>query len=346
MSVYKERRKRLLEASNGKDVIVALPANLFYVTDFFGSGYGVVKEDKTVLIVSMLEKLRAEKFAAETEIVVSKNWNEAWRKVSRFISGNCVVDSNEGLEKLKSLKKDQSMFLKVRRKKDEVELQRIKKASEVIDRVYRRLEKEIRPGRTEFELASYAVQEAIGNGATTNGFDAALSPFIIATGENSAFPHAELTNRKVKKKDVVLCDISLRYNGYNSDATRTFFVGSVDSEFTKYYEAVRKAQERGVQLCRVGEKCSNVSMGTRKILKDIKLEKFLTHGIGHGVGIEIHELPSISNRSRETLQENDVVTVEPGVYFAGKYGIRIEDTVIVGKKPEPLQSFTKELITL
>lgn len=346
MSIYKERRKRLLEASNWKDVIVALPANLFYVTDFFGSGYGVVKEDKTVLITSMLEKLRAERFAAETEIVISKNWNKAWMEVKKFVSGNCVIDSNKGLGKLKSLREDENLFLKVRRRKDEFELQRIKKASEIIDRIYSRLEKEIRPGRTEFELASYAVQEAIRNGATTNGFDAALSPFIIATGENSAFPHAELTNRKVKKKDVVLCDISLRYNGYNSDATRTFFVGSADSEFAKYYEAVMKAQETGVELCKEGEKCANVSIETRKILKNMNLEKFLTHGIGHGVGIEIHELPSISNLSRETLEENDVVTVEPGVYFAGKYGIRIEDTVLVGKRPEPLHHFTKELITL
>jgi Xaa-Pro aminopeptidase/Xaa-Pro dipeptidase len=346
LSVFKNRRKKLIESSGGKEIVVATPPNLFYVTDFFGSGYGIVKEDKTILITNTLEGFRAESFAQETEILTIEKWKDSWKYLRKMLEGDAIVDSTKSLERIRGLKENSKIFLNVRRIKDRVEVERIKKASDVIDRVFKRLETEIKPGRSEFEISSYAMEEALKAGCTTNGFDSAFSPIIIATGANSAYPHAELSERKVSKRDVVLCDISLRYRGYNSDATRTFAVGSVDDEFRSNYNVVKESEKRGEELCYEEESCARVSLESRKVLKRNGLEKFLLHGIGHGVGIEIHELPSISNSSKELLQNNDVVTVEPGVYFKGEYGIRIEDTILVGHKPEPLHRYTKELVTL
>jgi Xaa-Pro aminopeptidase len=346
LSVYRERRRKLLEASGGKEVVAGLPPNIFYVSDFFGSGFAIIKDDKTILVTTRLEQFRAERYARETEVVLVENWKDSWKEVRRLLGDHAISDTIEGLEKIKNVKENKELFMNVRRKKDNVEIIRIKNASKIIDSVFSRLEREIRPGRTEFELASYAMEEALKKGGTTNGFDAALSPLIVASGENSSYPHAELTERKVRRKDVVLCDISLRYMGYNSDATRTFCVGDVDTNFTKQYNVVKNSQEAGLNLCMKGKSCSEVSIKSREVLKDAGLESYLTHGIGHGVGIEIHEMPSISNKSKEILQEGDVVTVEPGIYFPNKYGIRIEDTILVGEIPLAFHTYTKELIVL
>lgn len=344
MSVYSSRRKKILELAGNRKILVNSPVNLFYLTDFFGSGIGIIYKDKTLIITNKMEQSRAEKFALESEVISLENWQEYRKVIPRYLDNECITDNLVGLEGLKSIKQDKTIFIRARRRKDSEEIKRITHASKIIDSIFSLLEKEIRPGRTEFEIASYAMKEAIENGATTNGFENSLSPIIIACGEDSAYPHSDLSSRKVKQNDVVLCDISLRFKGYNSDATRTFVVGRADDEFKKNYQIIMHAQQEGVELCVANKRCSEISVKTKKAMKG--LDKFLNHGIGHGVGIEIHEAPSISDKSIDTLDKNDVVTIEPGIYITGRYGIRIEDTILVGNEPKVLHSFSKDLIEI
>jgi Xaa-Pro aminopeptidase/Xaa-Pro dipeptidase len=323
------------------------PNNIFYLTDFWGGGAAVVQPDRTLLVTSALESHRAEEVGKEVEVVVVKRWAEVPLTIARITKkGGVITDDDSSLRKLKRFKGDQEMFLRARRVKDEVEIERIRRASQGQDKIFQILENEIRPGKTEWEIAAKVLETATLEKLTQSGSDSALSPVIIASGENGAFPHGELSDRRVKNGDFVICDIFFRSEGYNSDETRTFAVGMVTSEMKKHYQAVFESQANGQRAAREGARCSDVDEAARSKLRAYGVEKFLNHGIGHGVGIDIHELPSIAKKSRVRLLRNDVVTVEPGIYLEGRYGIRIEDTIRVDSTPEPLTRYTKELVTL
>jgi len=141
-----------------------------------------------------------------------------------------------------------------------------------------------------------------------------------------------------------VADIFFRYKGYNSDETRTFAVGTATAQMKKDYAAVLEAQEDAMKLVREGTVCEDVHFEAVKTLEKHKVAKYLNHSVGHGVGIDIHELPGIGRGSKTKLKKNDVVTGEPGIYFPGKYGIRIEDTVRVDGKPIILTRYTRELV--
>jgi Xaa-Pro aminopeptidase/Xaa-Pro dipeptidase len=168
----------------------------------------------------------------------------------------------------------------------------------------------------------------------------------VASGPNGALPHSELTARRIKEGDFVVADIFFRYRGYNSDETRTFAVGSATAEMKRHYATVLEAQESALDIIREGTVCEDVHMAAVKVLRKAGVEKYLNHSVGHGVGIDIHEMPPIGKGSKSRLLANDVVTDEPGIYFPGRYGIRIEDTVKTGRKPVLLTKFTKELLTV
>jgi len=301
----------------------------------------------TTIFTSPLEVDRAEKLGNEVEVVMAKNWAEVPLAVmKRLGNGKMMVDNDMAFRGRRGVQCRPDAFLEARSVKDKVEVSRIKRASAVQDRIYGALEKEIRPGRSERDIAAEAMKIAISSGLTPSGSDSALSPIIIASGPNGALPHGELSGRKVKRGDLVVADIFFRYQGYNSDETRTFSVGTPTAEMKGRYRAVLEAQENALEAMKPGVRCSTVNETAVSTLRRHGVDKYLNHSIGHGVGIDIHESPSISRMSKEHLAKGQVVTDEPGVYFPGKYGIRIEDTVLIGKKPEPLTHYTKDLVTV
>ena len=172
-----------------------------------------------------------------------------------------------------------------------------------------------------------------------------MGPIIIASGPHGAYGHSELSDRRLEPGDFVVADLFFRYEGYHSDETRTFAIGTVAPEMKKNYEIVREAQQSALDLMRDGVPCGEVNDAAVEVLRRHGVDRFLNHSVGHGVGVEIHELPRVAKGSRARLEKDDVVTDEPGVYFVGKYGVRIEDTVRVDRKPQPLTRFTKDLTT-
>ena len=347
MTIYAERRKRLLSLAKGKQVVAMTGANLFYLTDFWGGGAAVVRPGKTVVITTPLEVDRASELGHEVEIVVAKGWKLVLAALLKELGkGPVVVDDNSSFEGSKRFARRPDLFLEARRVKDEAEVARIERASMGLDRIFEALTKELRPGRTEWEVAAEVMKVATANELTPSGSDSALSPTIVASGPNGALPHSELTTRRIRMGDFVVADIFFRYRGYNSDETRTFAVGSATSEMKKNYATVLEAQESALDTIREGTVCEDVHMAAVKVLRKHGVEKYLNHSIGHGVGIDIHEMPPIGKGSKSTLLTNDIVTDEPGIYFPGRYGIRIEDTVKTGRKPILLTKFTKELLTV
>ncbi len=225
--------------------------------------------------------------------------------------------------KINNLVETEKMIEKQREIKDEDEIESIKKACKITDECYEYILNYIKPGMTEKQIAreidNYYYENAEGTSFET----------IVASGENSSKPHAVPTERKIQEKDIITIDMGCRINGYCSDMTRTLFVGEVPEQVKHVYELVLKNQEQVLQDLKEGANTKQIS---KMVENDFRLNNYdLIHALGHGVGLDIHEEPVISSRIENLLKENMVVTDEPGIYIAGQFGVRIEDTVLITK---------------
>jgi len=322
-------------------------ANLFYLTDFFGSGAAIVHPDKTVVLTSPLEADRAGEMCKEAEIVVVKKWKEASKEMEKLLGkGKVAVDSHDPRLESRRFRVKPELFLEARRAKDELELQRIQKACAKTNRLYEALTSQMRPGRTEWQLAAEVMKLATEQGMSPSNSDSSLGPVIIASGPHGAYGHSELSDRSLQNGDFVVTDLFFRYEGYNSDETRTFAIGTVSAGMKKHYAVVKEAHAAALEMAREGVSCGEMNDAAMYVLKENGMDKLMNHSVGHGVGIDIHEMPGIYKGNKAKLAKNDVITDEPGVYLLGKYGVRIEDTLVVkGKRPEVMTHFTKDLVT-
>ena len=225
--------------------------------------------------------------------------------------------------KINSLVETENMIEKQRQIKDEEELESIKKACQITDECYAYILNYIKPGMTEKQIAR-EIDDYYYKNAEGTAFDT-----IVASGENSSKPHAIPSDRKIQKVDIITIDMGCKINGYCSDMTRTFFVGEVPSHVKPIYELVLKNQE---QVLRDLRENSNTKQITKMVDNDFRLHNYdLVHALGHGVGLDIHEAPVLGINSENILKENMVITNEPGIYIAGQFGVRIEDTVLITK---------------
>jgi Xaa-Pro aminopeptidase/Xaa-Pro dipeptidase len=210
---------------------------------------------------------------------------------------------------------------------------------------------------SEQELEAKLLFEGMKMGATPSSYKATLNPLIIASGHNSAKPHAEVSRRKLASGDVIIVDLTLRYNCYVADATRTFVVGQTSSKVKKLYNIVRASQEAGINVVKEGVSCGTIDNICRTYMnREDNYSKYFVHSTGHGIGLDVHEKPWIRKNSKERLQSNMVITIEPGIYLRGNFGIRIEDSLIVkrrsAKKREEefdvsnLNKFTKDMLEI
>ena len=204
--------------------------NLFYLTSFFGGGVGVVHPDKTVVVTFPLEADRAGEVCQESEIVVVKKRKDLMKEVEKQLEKGKVVTDQEGAFKGGRFKAKPQLFLDARRVKDESELELIRRACAGTDRAYEALERVMKPGKTEWQLAAEVMKVALEQGMTPSNSDSSLGPVIIASGPHGAFGHSELSDRRLRDGDFVVADLFFRYLGYNSDETRTFAIGTVSAE--------------------------------------------------------------------------------------------------------------------
>jgi Xaa-Pro aminopeptidase len=198
-------------------------------------------------------------------------------------------------------------------------------------------------GRTERELMNAAHQRMRELGAEDPAF-----PAIVAAGENSALPHHESSHREVRRDELLLIDMGAVVDGYCSDCTRTLTTGDgVPEEARAVYELVRSAQETALAGIRAGVSAREADAAARGPIAAAGHGDHFGHGLGHGVGIDVHEVPRLSRKSDEQLEPGDVVTVEPGVYLSGRFGVRIEDLVTVTEDGcRNLSGFPKDLIVV
>jgi Xaa-Pro aminopeptidase len=309
--------------------------NVEYLTGFTGTnGACLVSRDHRVFLTDFRYAERAAAIEDWEVEIVSGQWLDglASRLSGRvgFEDDHVTVRTASELDEAAEgaeLIPDGGRVEKLRRVKEEAEIERIAAAAGMTDGLYRELLEFGLLGRTEREVDAFLTGRMRELGAEPS------FPPIIASGPNGASPHAEPSDREIGRGELVTVDMGVKLDGYCSDCTRTFATGTesdLDSLSREIYEVTLRANEAGLAAVRAGASGSEVDEVARRIIRDAGYGDNFGHGLGHGVGIEIHEAPRLGPTSEDELLEGEVVTVEPGIYVSGKTGVRIEDLVVVG----------------
>lgn len=237
---------------------------------------------------------------------------EEHRQIAKRLKGNFrLVPAFNFVEDLRKVKSSQEIAL-------------IKKAAKIASLTMGYAFKIIRPGEKERKVALELEQFMKYKGADACSFD-----IIVAGGSASAYPHAFTSDRKIMPREMVLIDLGATFAGYNSDLTRMVFSDRITQKQRRSYEVILEAQRLAIHALRPGKKISDIDGIARNFISRHGLGQFFCHGLGHGVGLEIHELPFVNRRNNDRLQKGMVVTIEPACYIPGWGGIRIEDTVLI-----------------
>ncbi len=200
----------------------------------------------------------------------------------------------------------------------------MEQAQAITDQVYEEIVEYIRPGLCELEVAAEVNYRHLKHGANGMAFDT-----IVAAGPNSALPHARPGSRMLREGDCVILDFGCVYEGYASDMTRTVVLGKPPSTMKRVYDTVREAQQAAVECAAAGVECRKVDLAARTVIQKEGYGDNFLHSTGHGIGLEVHEWPRIARETQEKLPEGITITIEPGIYVAGQFGVRIEDVVEV-----------------
>ncbi|UWD35222.1 Xaa-Pro peptidase family protein [Mycoplasma cottewii] len=231
---------------------------------------------------------------------------------------------------------------KMRMIKDSWEIANIKKACDITDQVFQAILDYVKPGMTEKQLQRFVDDKFLEFGADKISFDT-----IIASGVNGSKPHAVPSDKVIQNNELITIDMGCFYNGYCSDQTRTIAIGEVDSKLAEIYDIVYEAQSLGISLVKAGVNAGDIHRQVHQFIDSKGYGKYFDHGLGHGIGVEIHEEPGVGSTGQVILQENMTITVEPGIYIPGLGGVRIEDDVLVTKDGcEMLTSSPRTLIKL
>lgn len=351
----KARRKRLEKYCNSVncDTLVTFePENLFYLTGFWGEAVGILeKGGQTTIIAPELEAGRAKDESINCDVITSQRGGLISTLASLKKKKICVDCYNysvmQSLKKsIPRLKQSSEPFYNARIIKDSDEVRILKKASSIIDQMFELCTQTIKKGRSESDLQAILMSFAIANDMHDTGYRSTLNPLIIAGGPNGALPHAQVTKRKFANGDMIVVDLTLRYKGYVSDATRTFGLGSISKEARTVYEIVKESQRAGLAVVRPQKTCKSVDEICRKIIEKHHYGPHFIHSTGHGIGLDVHESPNITSKSTTKLKKDMAITVEPGIYIPNKFGVRIEDSVIVRDRPIIMHKFTKDLVVI
>ena len=328
-------------------------SNLRWLTGFRGtSGLAIVGAGDRVFLTDFRYVERAgrevapefERTAAERELLAG-----AATRLHGRVGYDDANTSVRSLGKLKELAPDGTELVaagglveRLRRHKDDEELRNIAEAARLADQVYEWVFERGVVGRTERQIMLDAHQRMRELGADDPSF-----PAIVAAGENSAIPHHSSSERQVRAGELLLIDMGAVVNGYSSDCTRTVAAGDVGGDAPEVYELVRSAQAAALESIRAGVAGRDADSVARDPIVAGGYGEHFGHGLGHGVGLEVHEAPTLSQKSDQTLEVGDVVTVEPGIYLPGRFGVRIEDLVTVTDEGcRRFTNFPKDLLVV
>lgn len=339
------RLRELLE----EPLLVTNPVNLVYLTGFDSSNAALFVEPDRVRLFTDFRYIEAAQAVEGVEAVQTKRSLIGWlsENLSGRIGFEAAVLPFALAEQLRGggldLVPRQGLVEQLRAVKEEGELEALRQACAITDRMFERLVAEVPVvGRRERDVAWDISRLFHEEGAEEMAFES-----IVGSGSTGARPHARAGDRAIGQGELVVIDTGCRVAGYTSDYTRTFATGELDGEMREAYVVVLRAQQAGLDAIRAGVAGVDVDAAARAVIEDSAFAGTFGHGLGHGLGLDVHEAPRLSTESSDTLAAGNVVTVEPGVYVAGRFGVRIEDDVFVTEDgiENPVR-FTKELTTV
>jgi Xaa-Pro aminopeptidase len=339
-----DRLRALLE----EPLLVSNPTNILYLTGFKTSNGALLIEEDRVRLFSDFRYAEAARAVAGVEFEETRRalLQDLAGRLSGRVGFEADFVSYAGWETLAGGSIDaaprRGLVERLRAVKNAKELASIKRACEIADRVFERLAQERFAGRTERDVAWTIERLFHDEGAESLAFET-----IVASGPNAARPHGRATDRVIGRGETVIVDAGCTIDGYASDYTRTFLTGPVDGGVKEAYAVVLAAQEAGLAALRAGLSGVEADAAARRVVDDTDFAGTFGHGLGHGLGLDVHEAPRLSTESTDTLAAGNVVTVEPGIYLAGRAGIRIEDNVVVTEQGiDNYTALRKDLITV
>lgn len=336
-------------------LVVTHGANRLYLSGFTGtSGVLVITQEKAILITDFRYTEQAKEEAPLFTIIETKGkisetlaqvLDEAESGRVGFEAGNLTVKQFTDWQKaMPNLhwEATEGLVEGLRQTKDEKEVAAIQQALSISEATLMDLLPRLKPGLTEMEVATDLEFGMRRRGGVRASFET-----IVASGPRGAYPHGTATSRVIGRDEFVTLDFGTVYRNYCSDLTRTIFLGSPTPEHRKVYQVVLEAQEKAIAAVRPGVTGAELDQVARRHIEEAGYGQYFGHGLGHGVGLEIHEGPRVGPNSQDVLQPGMVITVEPGIYIPGWGGVRIEDMVLVTDRGgEVLTRAPKELLAL
>ena len=345
MSERIERLRELLE----EPLLITNPVNVLYLTGLDSSNVALLVEPERARLFTDFRYIEAAQAVEEVEAVQTRRTLIGW--LAEELEGRIGFEANvlpwSFAEQLREggidLVARKGLVEQLRAVKDEGELETFRHACAITDRMFERLVSEVKfVGRPERDVAWDITRLYHEEGAEEQAFES-----IVGAGPTGARPHARAGERVIEAGELVVIDTGCRVGGYVSDYTRTLATGELDGEMRDAYDVVLAAQQAGLDAIRAGVTGVDADAAARDVIEGSAFAGAFGHGLGHGLGLDVHEAPRLSTESPDTLAAGNVVTVEPGVYLPGRFGIRIEDDVIVTQNgiENPVR-FTKELTTV
>ncbi|GAA4555960.1 aminopeptidase P family protein [Planotetraspora kaengkrachanensis] len=351
---HASRRARLaaeLPDHGATGILVTWPVNVRYLTGLSSSNAAVLVDSSghAVLATDSRYIETARRRCPDIELVENRDVAGVLAARAAGSGGGLLVEADHmpvsvftalgGAERVTPVS---GLVESVRRVKDEGEIESLRRACAITDEAFSLVIGRIRPGVTEREIARWLEFRMMELGAQKPAFDT-----IIASGPNGSIPHHSPSDRPIESGDLVTMDFGALFDGYHADMTRTVAVGEPADWQRDLYELVRQAQQAGRHAVRPGATAREVDAAARDLIAEAGHSEHFGHGLGHGVGLEIHELPFLGPDKTGRLEDRVPITVEPGVYLPGRGGVRIEDTLVTrDDAPELLTLTTKELLVL
>lgn len=332
-----DRLRKLIFNKNIDAVIISEPYNIRYLCGFSGGeGYLYISETRKCMLVDSRYTLWAKKECTDTEVVtVGHSYYDMIRQFIKEDGVNKLALEGDHLtyDDFSDFEKNLpecdiislgSGLKNFRAVKDEYEILMIAKAEEIGDKAFDYILGELKPGVTEKEIALKLEMYMRSHGAEALSF-----PVIAASGKNSASPHAIPSDKELEYGDFITMDFGCVYNGYCSDMTRTVVIGKAESSQKEIYDIVLSAQNEAIERIHAGMTGAEADSIARDIITNAGYGSRFGHGLGHSVGLYIHESPRLSKLEKEVLMPGMVVTVEPGIYIEDMFGVRIEDVIVI-----------------
>jgi len=332
------RLRRIMRERGVDTLLVTQRENVRYLTGFTGSAGSVLLgiSGRPVLITDFRYQEQAKAEASGSKLLIQKKDHSTTIKAAADLFGTAILwfdESSMTLERVKALRKQKLRLrgmkdpvAEIRQEKDPIELALIRKAIRRAEEAFRKLRPRIRPGTTEQELGLRLEMLIREKGSRRAAFD-----IIVASGRNGAMPHASVSGRRIRSGDLVTIDFGAEADGYYSDITRTVCVGRPTARQREVHDLVLRAQQSAILAVHPGTACSEIDRAARGTIEKAGHGKQFGHATGHGIGLMVHEAPTIAALSKGEIKEGMVFTVEPGVYIPGWGGVRIEDMVLVTK---------------